>query len=82
MTDKLFGNKSRTRKHSFCNTLAVLGERGQPAESKEDNRLPVLAFRAKRCEELNRLVIQGRWCGPQEPLTETETGMLWACHAS
>ena len=57
MTAKLFWNKSRTRKHSFCNTLAVLGERGQPAESKGDNRLPVLAVHSMRDEELKRRII-------------------------
>ena len=54
---KLSGNKSMTWKHSFCNTLALFGERGQSAESKGDNRLPVLALHSKRNEELKRFVI-------------------------
>ena len=48
--------KAGHEKHSFYNKLAVLGERGQPAECKGDNRLPVLVFH-KRNEELKRLVI-------------------------
>ena len=38
-------------------TLTVLGERVQAAESKGDNRLPVLALHSKLSEELKRLVI-------------------------
>ena len=50
----LSGNKSRRWKKIFCNTLAVLGESGPPAETKGDNHLPVLALHSKLNEELKR----------------------------
>ena len=43
--------KAGHEKHSFYNKLAVLGERGQPAECKGDNRLLVLAVDNKRNKE-------------------------------
>ena len=58
---------------NFTTKLAVLGESGQPAKCKGDNRLPVLAFHSNRNEELKRLVIQGLCCHyvpPSTPLVD------------
>ena len=52
ITARIIWKQKQAWRHSFCNTLAVLGESSQPAESKGDNRLPVLAFHSKRNEAL------------------------------
>ena len=62
MTAKMIWKQEQDMKTFIWNILAVLGERSQPAESKGNNPLPVLAFQSKCNEEVKHLVLQGICC--------------------